>query len=168
MTQRSPVMRYAIALGSNRPLSRRLDPDALVRAAMQALDEGPLTLIACSRSLRTAPLGPSARQFVNAAALVDTQLMPRALLAHLKGMERRFGRRAGRRWGARSLDLDIILWSGGLWRERRLRIPHSAWRTRAFVLTPLADIAPRWRDPLSGLTVAQLHARLDRPIPVDP
>jgi 2-amino-4-hydroxy-6-hydroxymethyldihydropteridine diphosphokinase len=152
--------RYAIAIGSNRPLSARLGPQAIVRAAMQALGSGPTSVRAASPIIASPPLGPSARIFANAALIIESPLTPPALLAHLKSLERQFGRGKGRRWGARTLDLDIILWSGGRWRSRPLTIPHAAWHARDFVLTPLAAIAPDWRDPSSGLAVRHLHARL--------
>jgi 2-amino-4-hydroxy-6-hydroxymethyldihydropteridine diphosphokinase len=151
---------YAIAIGSNRPLSARLPPEAIVRAAMAMLDAPPLVLCAASPIMANRPIGPSSRRFANAAAIVETPLAPPALLAHLKAMERRFNRRRGQRWGARTLDLDIILWTGGRWKSRTLRIPHRAWQARDFVLTPLAAIAPHWRAPGSPLTVRHLHARL--------
>ena len=88
------------------------------------------------------------------------------MLARLKAIERAFGRRPGRRWGARVLDLDIILWSGGCWRSKGLVVPHPRYRDRTFVLRPLHDVAPRWRDPLTGLTPRQLEARLTRPRPL--
>jgi 2-amino-4-hydroxy-6-hydroxymethyldihydropteridine diphosphokinase len=87
---------------------------------------------------------------------------PPDLLIELKALERTFGRRPGRRWGPRVLDLDIILWSEGSWNGSGLAIPHPAFRSRPFVLDPLIEIAPDWRDPLTHLTVRQLHARARR------
>lgn len=116
-----------------------------------------------SRTFETAPLGPSRRRYANAAALIDTDLAPPALLALLKRVERDFGRRRGQRWSARVLDLDIILWSGGCFAASGLTIPHPAFRTRAFVLRPLGTIAPAWRDPLTSLTPLQLSAHLTHP-----
>ena len=81
-------------------------------------------------------------------------------MARLKAIERSFGRRPGRRWGARVIDLDIILWSGGVYAGAALTIPHPAFRARRFVLDPLATLVPRWRDPVTGLTVRQLAARV--------
>jgi 2-amino-4-hydroxy-6-hydroxymethyldihydropteridine diphosphokinase len=60
------------------------------------------------------------------------------------------------------IDLDIVLWSGGVWGDDRLTIPHPAFRSRRFVLDPLGEIVPDWRDPLTQLTVRQLAARLTR------
>ncbi|MBX9880592.1 MAG: 2-amino-4-hydroxy-6-hydroxymethyldihydropteridine diphosphokinase [Sphingomonas sp.] len=145
---------YAIALGSNRS-GRAGRPRGVLRAAVAALAElGAVRAV--SPIVETAPLGPSTRRFANAAALVAIAAPPDAVLAALKAIEARFGRRPGRRWGARVLDLDLILWSGGAWVSPGLVIPHPAWRTRDFVLGPLAAIAPDWRDPVSGRTVRQL------------
>ena len=98
--------------------------------------------------------------------MVATPLTPPAMLAALQAMEARFGRtRRGAPWGPRTLDLDIVLWSGGAWATPGLTIPHPAFRHRAFVLAPAAAVAPSWRDPLTGLTLPQLAARLTRPRP---
>ena len=115
-----------------------------------------------SSIIRTPPIGPSIRRFANAAALVDSDLAPPAMLAWLKAIERDLGRRRGRRWGARPIDLDIILWSGGTWRARDLTIPHGAFRSRDFVLVPLAAVAGRWRDPLTHRHIRQLRTMVDR------
>lgn len=147
---------YAIAIGSNRP-GRHGSPEDEVRAALSAIGA-----VRASRVIRSAPLGPSIRRFANAAALVESALDPHWMLAQLKRIERGFGRRAGRRWGARVIDLDIVLWSGGRVATPKLTIPHRELPTRDFVLAPLAEIVPDWRDPASGLTVRQLHARLTR------
>ncbi|WP_294194352.1 2-amino-4-hydroxy-6-hydroxymethyldihydropteridine diphosphokinase [uncultured Sphingomonas sp.] len=146
---------YLVAVGANR-CGRHGPPRAAVAAALRLLGGRAAPIIA------SAPLGPSIRTFANSAALIESDESPPALLARLKAIERAFGRRAGRRWGARALDLDIILWSGGTWRTRTLAVPHPAFRTRAFVLAPALTIAPDWRDPVSGLTLRQLHARLTR------
>ena len=83
------------------------------------------------------------------------------MLAALKAIERQFGRRRGRRWGSRVLDLDIVVWSGGKWRTRSLTVPHPALETRSFVLGPLAAVAPNW--PVRGALAARhLAHRLAR------
>jgi 2-amino-4-hydroxy-6-hydroxymethyldihydropteridine diphosphokinase len=116
-----------------------------------------------SLAITTRPVGPSARHYANAAAIVETRIDPPALLAHLKAIERAFGRRqVGQPWQARVLDLDIILWSGGIWASPGLGIPHAQFRARRFVLSPAAQIAPLWRDPLTGRTLRQLARQLDR------
>jgi len=152
------VTSYAIALGSNRR-SRRGSPAATLRAALSEI--GGVRAVSAIRS--TPALGPAGRSFANAVAIVDSRLAPDALLAELKRIERAFGRRPGRRWGPRVLDLDIILWSGGAWHGPGPTIPHPAFRSRDFVLRPLAELAPRWRDPVGGATMRQLLARLTAP-----
>ena len=113
------------------------------------------------------PLGPSRRRYANAAAIVATGFDPPALLVRLQALEVRFDRkRRGSRWRARTLDLDIVLWSGGAWSSPELTLPHLAFRLRNFVLLPAREIAAEWRDPLTGLTVRRLAARLTRPRPI--
>jgi len=118
-----------------------------------------------SRVIASRPVGPGKRSYANAVVLIESDLSPPEMLSHLKGIERAHGRRAGRRWGDRPLDLDIIGWSGGIWASRTLTIPHPAFRQRRFVLGPLVEIAPGWRDPVTHLTARQLLARLDRKRP---
>ena len=151
---------YAIALGSNRR-SRHGSPAATLRAAIAELGGGKVSTIRA-----TPALGPAGRGFANAVTIVETELQPDALLAELKALERAFGRRGGRRWGPRVLDLDIILWSGGAWGGPGPIVPHPAFRERLFVLAPLAELVPLWRDPLTGATMRQLLARLTAPRPV--
>ncbi|HYI64177.1 MAG TPA: 2-amino-4-hydroxy-6-hydroxymethyldihydropteridine diphosphokinase [Allosphingosinicella sp.] len=151
---------YAIALGSNRR-SRHGSPAATLRAAIAELGGGRVSAIRA-----TPALGPAGRGFANAVALIESELAPDALLAELKALERAFGRRAGRRWGPRVLDLDIILWSQGAWGGPGPIVPHPAFRDRLFVLAPLAELVPLWRDPLTGATIRQLLARLTAPRPV--
>ena len=116
------------------------------------------------RSLLNHAHGPAGRDFANAVALVESDLDPPAMLASLKAIERDFGRRPGKRWGPRVLDLDIVAWSGGTWRSRRLTIPHPELTQRAFVLHPLVAIAPNWRV-AAPLSVRHLAVRLARPRP---
>ncbi|MFL0560775.1 2-amino-4-hydroxy-6-hydroxymethyldihydropteridine diphosphokinase [Sphingomonas sp. 179-I 2A4 NHS] len=152
---------YVIAAGSNRR-GRHGTPPAEIAAALEHI-KGRVTAAAIRSS---APMGPSTRRFANTVALVETRARPEKLLRRLKRIERRFGRRPGQRWGARVIDLDIILWSGGAFEGPGLTIPHPAFRERDFVLTPLLDLAADWRDPISGFTVRQLHSRLTRRRPL--
>lgn len=154
-----PTTSYAIAIGSNRP-GRAGPPRDM---AAWALAQLPGEVKAASPLIETRPLGPSHRRYANMVVLLDSDLDPPGLLIALKAIERAAGRRRGRRWGARALDLDIILWSGGAWAGPGLTIPHPQFRDRDFVLCPLAAIAPDWRDPLTGHTVRQLYARLTAP-----
>ena len=157
--------RYAIALGSNRRHGRHGGPASVIRAAVAALDAAGLRLIAVSPVVTTAALGPAGRSFANAAIIAETKLNPPALLALLKANEAVFGRRPGRRWGPRVLDLDILLWSGGRWPRyggRSLIVPHRGLEERDFVLLPLSRIAPLWRVGAGARTVRQARARLIR------
>jgi 2-amino-4-hydroxy-6-hydroxymethyldihydropteridine diphosphokinase len=156
---------YLVALGSNRRHHRYGDPGAVVLAAMDELCAFG-TVTARAPVIASAPMGPAQRRFANAALLLETELDPPALLAALKRTEGEFGRRRGQRWGDRVLDCDIILWSEGAWRSAGLIIPHPAFAQRRFVLTPALSIAPDWRDPTTGLTLAQAQARLTRPRPL--
>jgi 2-amino-4-hydroxy-6-hydroxymethyldihydropteridine diphosphokinase len=148
---------YAIAIGSNRPHGRHGRPPGVVEAAIARLDSE-FGLFDASPIILNAAHGGAGRDFANAVALVESDLEPADVLAKLKRMEREFGRRRGRRWGARVLDLDLVLWSGGKFRSRRLTIPHPRVAQRSFVLQPLSAIAPRWR--VGPLSVRHLAARL--------
>nr|WP_126177193.1 2-amino-4-hydroxy-6-hydroxymethyldihydropteridine diphosphokinase [Tsuneonella rigui] len=154
--------RYLIALGSNMRHARHGGPREVLRAAVGALADV-ARVEAVSPIVSSAPLGPSRRRYANAAAIVSTNLAPEDLLDALHRIEHAFGRRcSGQDWRARVLDLDIVLWSGGAWASRRLVVPHSEFRTRAFVLAPARAIAADWGDPVTGQTIRHLHARLTR------
>lgn len=153
------AQRYLIALGSNVRHHRHGLPPMVLRAALADLEDAGLPIERTSHVISTAPLGPSRRRYANAAAILATDLAPDALLRRLKTVERKFGRRGGRRWASRVLDLDVILWEGGAWNSPGLTVPHLAFRQRRFVLDPAAAIAPSWRDPVTGLTLRQLARR---------
>jgi 2-amino-4-hydroxy-6-hydroxymethyldihydropteridine diphosphokinase len=163
-----PLPLYAIGLGSNRRHVRFGDPRHVLMAALAALESDDIEPVDASPIIASAPIGPSRRTYANAVAIVASLLDPPDMLARLKGIEALFGRRTGQRWGARTLDLDILLWSGGTWANAALTIPHPAMTERAFVLMPLSIIAPDWRHPLTRHSVRQLTARFHRPKPVDP
>ena len=139
-------------------------PSGVVEAAVAALD-AEFGLFDASPIVLNPAHGGAGRDFANAVAIIESDLEPPALLCRLKQIERLFGRRNGRRWGARVLDLDLILWSGGRWRSRHLSIPHQALESRAFVLQPLAAIAPSWRV-RGALTARHLAHRLADRSPV--
>ncbi|WP_237489023.1 2-amino-4-hydroxy-6-hydroxymethyldihydropteridine diphosphokinase [Tsuneonella aeria] len=138
-------------------------PRAVIAAACHALERDGVTVAARSPIVDSDPLGPSRRRYANAVAVVRSALDPEAMLGRLQQVESAFGRiRRGRRWGARVLDLDLVLWSGGPWASWQLTLPHPHFRTRPFVLAPAVTVAPDWRDPMTGLSVRQLHVRLAR------
>ncbi|MBX7500707.1 2-amino-4-hydroxy-6-hydroxymethyldihydropteridine diphosphokinase [Qipengyuania sp. YG27] len=162
MTEAS-THRYLIALGSNRRLPGVGNPRAVLDAAVAALAEEGWQVEAVSRWIDSRPLGPSLRRYANGAALIAGDLDPPETLESLKAIEQAFGReRRGQRWRSRTLDLDIVLWSGGAWHSPELAIPHPAFRERDFVLRPAAQIAPHWHDPVTRLTVRQLWRRAER------
>ena len=142
---RQTVVVAYVGLGSN-----LAGPEAQVRQAMDDLGGLPETALTARSALyRTAPVGPVDQpDFVNAVVRLETRLAPRALLRSLQALELAHGRhRDGTRWGPRTLDLDILLYGDEQVREPGLRIPHPEMARRAFVLVPLADVAP------SGLSV---------------
>jgi 2-amino-4-hydroxy-6-hydroxymethyldihydropteridine diphosphokinase len=148
-----------LGLGSNLGDRRRN-----VEAALEALRAHPqITVSAVSAFLETDPVGgpPGQGKFLNAAAEIETDLAPEALLEELKRIERSLGRRPGPRWGPREVDLDILLYGEEVLETERLVIPHPRLRERRFVLEPLAEIAPTAREPVTGLSVRDLLARVD-------
>ncbi len=158
-----------IAIGSNRRHRRHGAPTSVVAAAADALAASGLPVVARATIRVTAPLGPRQRSFANTVVAVASDLSPRAVLAILELIERDFGRRGGRRWGPRVLDLDLVA-AGAMvtprsWRAARhgLIVPHRGLALRAFVLDPLVELAPGWRHPVLHLTARQLRARLRRP-----
>jgi len=131
--------------------------------ALAALASAPaIRVVAVSPFIETAPVGgpPGQGMYLNAAAHVETDLKPAALLAELKSIERRLGRRDGPRWGARPIDLDILLYDDLVLDTPDLVIPHPRLAERRFVLEPLSEVAPDARDPRSGLSVRDLLARM--------
>jgi 2-amino-4-hydroxy-6-hydroxymethyldihydropteridine diphosphokinase len=161
---------YLIALGSNQRHTTLGPPQRIIEQAFIALEMGDIDVFATSRIIRSAAVGPSLRQYANAAAIIASDLSPPALLTRLKSVEAHFGRRIkGQKWRARVLDIDIILWSGGIWSGERpaLAIPHRQMHHRHFVLGPAHEIAANWRDPVSGFTIKHHFHRLMHPIPLD-
>ncbi len=158
------AQRYLIALGSNKRHHRHGAPAGVLAAALDALAAQGIAVLAVAPVLQSAPLGPSRRRYANGAALIESDLDPEELLALLKSTERQFGRRSGgQRWASRVLDLDIVLWSGGAWSSPDLTVPHKSFRQRDFVLRPARALAPLWRDPITGLSLNHLYARLTQP-----
>ena len=154
---------YAIAIGSNRRHIRHGRPAGVVEAAVARLD-AEYSLFDASPIILNKAVGGAGRDFANAVALVESELKPGAMLSSLKRIERDFGRRPGRRWGSRVLDLDLVAWDGGRFASRSLTIPHSRLEGRDFVLGPLAAIAPRWRIK-GALTARHLASRLGKRVP---
>ncbi|MFO1434897.1 MAG: 2-amino-4-hydroxy-6-hydroxymethyldihydropteridine diphosphokinase [Gammaproteobacteria bacterium] len=137
-----------IGIGSNLQ-----DPKTQVRTALRELDQLPYTRLAAKSSLyRSDPMGPADQpDYINAVAAITTLLSPFALLDALLGIERAHGRiRGATRWGPRTLDLDILAYGDRAITEPRLTVPHVGIGERAFVLLPLAEIAPAFEVPGKG------------------
>jgi len=146
-----------IALGSNLG-----DRAGFLLGAVAALSSGALADIALSPIYETAPLGPPGQgPYLNAVLAGRTRLSPRALLDELLAIENSFGRQRKERWGPRTLDLDLLDYADQVLDEPGLQLPHPRLHERAFVLAPLADVAPNWHHPLLGETAAELLAGLD-------
>jgi len=144
-----------IALGANIG-----DPASTLRAAFGALANLPDSrLVRCSSLYRTAPVGiVDQPEFVNAVCLLETTMEPQALLAELLNIEFRFGRQRGEKNGPRTLDLDLLLYDDRRLEFPELTLPHPRLHLRAFVLQPLAEIAPALRLPGRGPIAAWLPA----------
>ena len=141
--------RVLLGLGAN--IGDRL---ANLRAAVDGL-AGILQVEAVSPVYETAPMYDTDQgAYLNMAVTGRTALEPRPLLDALKGLEKRIGRVRSRRYGPRAIDLDIVFHGDRVVRESGLEIPHPRLAERAFVLAPAADIAPDWRHPETGRTVA--------------
>jgi 2-amino-4-hydroxy-6-hydroxymethyldihydropteridine diphosphokinase len=141
------VTRAVVALGSNIE-----DPEAQVKRAFDEISALPGTrVLARSRLHRTAPVGyVDQPDFVNACALVDTELAPRALLDELLALEKRHGRVRDLPNGPRTLDLDIVLYGDRVIDEPGLKVPHPRAHERAFVLVPLVEAWPEATIPGRG------------------
>lgn len=136
-----------VGLGSN-----LLDPAGQIVRGIDALALLPgSTLLRASGMYLSAPLGPPDQpDYVNAVACLETTLQPLALLDALQALEQAQGRRRLRRWGPRTLDLDLLLYADRQIRHARLTVPHPQLQHRAFVLHPLSEIAPDLQIPGLG------------------
>lgn len=165
---KSPIY---LAIGSNMAGTWG-PPEAAINHALNELGASGLKITAISRRYGTAALGPGCQSdYSNWAIEARTSLSPRVLLKRLKAIERRAGRnRYSARWTARPLDIDIIDYGGRCLGRRSGRspaigslvIPHPHMDRRPFVVIPLAEIAPHWRHPRTGQSIALLRRRVER------
>ncbi len=173
---RHPNSLSMVAVGSN-ATSIYGGTKATVQAAIRALENANVALAATSRLYQT-PCFPAGNgpDFVNAVVLVATKLTPRQLLSHLHKIESNFGRIRTERWGARTLDLDLIAVGDRIlpdsetvqgWIDlsaeqqmkhapKHLILPHPRLQDRGFVLIPLADVIPDWHHPILGKSVKEM------------
>jgi 2-amino-4-hydroxy-6-hydroxymethyldihydropteridine diphosphokinase len=155
-----PGRRVAVALGSNLG-----DRHAILAAAIERLAHL-LAGIRVSTSIETEPEGPGLEgqpTYLNAAVVGRTSLTSRQLLSALQQIEREFGRERPYAGAPRTLDLDLILAGDDVFDEDDLLVPHPRFRSRVFVLGPLAEIGADLLDPISGLTVGELLRALKKP-----
>jgi 2-amino-4-hydroxy-6-hydroxymethyldihydropteridine diphosphokinase len=151
--------RVYLGLGSNLG-----DRGGNLRKALSVLDETDgVAVITVSSCYETPAVGPVTDQedFYNAVVEIETTLSPQELLTRIKSVERELGRVPRERWGPRVIDIDILLWNNNVLQEEGLTVPHPEMTTRAFVLTPLAELAPDVVHPVARKSVAELASQLD-------
>jgi 2-amino-4-hydroxy-6-hydroxymethyldihydropteridine diphosphokinase len=150
-------MRAYIGLGSNLDSPQQQVLSAI--AEITALDG--VQAVEASSLYRSLPMGPQDQpDYINAVIAVDTSMDPHALLDALQRLEQDHGRKRLRHWGERTLDLDIIVYDDLILTDERLHIPHPGLAERAFVLYPLAEVAPSLQVPTFG-PVSELLTRCD-------
>ncbi len=135
------------------------DRVANVRRACRLVGEIPgFRVVRVSSLIETAPVGYTDQpDFINAAAEIETDLTPRALIAAVKEIERAMGREKTVRFGPRVIDIDILLFGDRVINEPDLVIPHPRMHERAFVLAPLAEIAPDAVHPVTGKRIIDMR-----------
>ncbi len=142
-----------LSLGSNLG-----DREAHLRKALEKLHQKEILLVRESSIYETEPVDvPDQPDFLNLVCQVQTPLEPESLLAACQEVECEMGRLRKAIKGARNIDIDILFYGRRIVEKPFLKIPHPAWRQRNFVLIPLAEIAPNFRDPVSDQTVHALH-----------
>ncbi len=148
----------AIALGSNLGDSLNILEDSLERLAENKY----ITLSRVSNWYKTRPIGPPQPDYFNGCATLEVEsLTPFELLKTLLGLENQFGRVRDRFWGPRTLDIDLLLYGDIIIDSPKMKIPHPRMRERAFVLVPLATIAPHWIEPVTKRSIVQLLDEVD-------
>lgn len=148
-----------VGIGSN--LSGKVGaPIETVRESLNVMQSNGMKILSCSNFYNTPPVGPPGQaNYVNLVVKLSSVLMPHGLLDRLQAIENQFERQRSVKWGARTLDLDILDWHGHII-QGRLNLPHPELTKRGFVLRPLMDVAPEWRDPKTGKSASTLWNNL--------
>ncbi|HYJ32371.1 MAG TPA: 2-amino-4-hydroxy-6-hydroxymethyldihydropteridine diphosphokinase [Candidatus Binatia bacterium] len=157
------MRRVYVGIGSNLG-----DREFLIRKAVESLRQLPQTNVSGVSSLYdTEPVGETEQPpFLNAVAWIETELSPRELLWQMLLIEKRMGRVRSKRWGPRSIDLDLLFYDDELIEEPDLQVPHPEAHRRAFVLYPLLELDPNFRHPVTGETVRRMIQKLPPNPPV--
>jgi 2-amino-4-hydroxy-6-hydroxymethyldihydropteridine diphosphokinase len=151
------IAQSAIALGSNLG-----DSLSILAAAMETLAQTPgIKVLTTSNWYRTKAVGPPQPDYLNGCAILQVEMIPELLLEILLSIENKYGRIRRDRWGARTLDLDLLLYNDLVLDTPKLQIPHPRMSDRAFVLVPLAEIAPDWMEPVCQRTIKELVKDVD-------
>jgi 2-amino-4-hydroxy-6-hydroxymethyldihydropteridine diphosphokinase len=154
--ERGRTSRAYLGLGGNLG-----DVRAAIRRALATLEGDALRVLARSADYRTPAWGKTDQPaFINACAVVCTSYTPPELLARCQEVERALGRVRGERWGPRTIDIDVLSYEGRSYESDQLTLPHPDLLRRAFVLVPLAEIAPTLE--IDGTRVADAVERVDR------
>ncbi len=118
-------------------------------------------MVAKSHWYQTKAVGPAQPDYLNGCVVLQIVMLPQLLLETLLKIEQKFGRVRQERWGPRTLDLDLLLYNDLILQTPTLELPHPRMRERAFVLVPLAEIAPDWIDPVSRCAIKDLVKQVD-------
>lgn len=136
--------RIYLGLGSN--IGDRAENIISALSILQS--SGDIIIERISSFYETSPIGPSQRDFYNIAVKAHTKLLPADLLYFLKNIESVLGRKKGKRWGSRIIDIDILFYGNSIINEKHLQIPHKEIQNRLFVLVPLKEIAKNFIHPV--------------------
>ncbi len=148
-----------VALGSN--LS---NPNRNCQQAIELLHDDDCQITACSSFYRTEPVGYTGQpHFINAVVTLEVHLSPHKLFGRLKAIESSLGKDIKKRWGPRTIDLDLLLYDNLIIDEGDLQVPHPRMHTRSFVMLPMVELAPELIHPVLGRSMQELYEQIEQP-----